>query len=160
MRYLNASPGNIVIRNCRFDQERELIRIEYDTRHRFCCNRPLHDITIENCVISDLIDTGMVWGDAKEKVTCHFKNVRIACREGRGDTPLLVAANFERLIFEDCTIEGYDEPTILVESASDGAVEVIRSTPVTVKRATREECFAAHPGGIHSGDRGKNLVFV
>ena len=151
-------PGNIVIRNCRFDQEHELVRIEYDTRHRFCCNRPLHDQTIENCQVSDLTETGMVWGDAKEKVTVRFRNCRIACREGYGHVPLLVASNFKQLVFEDCVIEGYDDPTILVES--EDQIEVIRSTPITVKKATKEECFEAHPGGIHSGDQGKNLVFI
>ena len=155
---IRETPGNIVIRNCRFDQEHELMRLEFDTRHRFCCNRSLHDITFENCSISDLTETGMVWGDVKEKVTCRFKNVRISCRKGHEHVPMLVASNFDRLIFEDCTIEGFDPPTILVES--DDIVEVINSTPIRIQKATKEECFAAHPGGIHSGDRGKNLVFV
>ncbi|MBQ1316146.1 MAG: right-handed parallel beta-helix repeat-containing protein, partial [Lachnospiraceae bacterium] len=155
---IRKTPGNIVIRNCTFAQEHELIRIEYDTRHRFCCNRPLRDIRLENCTVSELIDTGMIWGDAKEKVSVYFKNVRISCRKGHEHTPLLVACNYERIVFEDCTIEGCADPTIL--TASDDRIDVIRSTPVTVKRATIEECFAAHPGGIHSGDRGKNLVFI
>ena len=72
--------------------------------------------------------------------------------------PLLVASNFKQLVFEDCVIEGYDDPTILVES--EDQIEVIRSTPITVKKATKEECFETHPGGIHSGDQGKNLVFI
>ena len=158
----NAPGSNIVIRNCRFEQEHELIRVEFDTRHRFCCNRGLHDLRLENCVIRDLIDTGMIWGKEDERLAlCHFKNVTIACRPGHEDVPMLVAGNFDKIIFEDCTIEGYNDPTILVGTDDAQNIEVINSTPITIKRVTPEECIAAHPGGIHSGDRDNpNLYFV
>ena len=41
-------------------------------------------------------------------------------------------------------------------------IDIIRSTPITVKRMTKEECLEAHPGGISSADRGneKNLNYV
>ena len=159
---LKHAPGsNIVIRNCRFEQEHELIRVEFDTRHRFCCNRGLRDIRIENCTVRDLIHTGMVWGKTDERLAiCHFKNVTIACRPGYEYVPMLVAGNFDRMVFENCTIEGYRNPTILVGTDDAHRIEVINSTPITVKRVTPEECIEAHPGGIHSGDQGKNLVFV
>ena len=155
---LRKPAENIVIRNCRFDQERELIRLEFDGLHRWCCNRSLRSIRFEDCQISDLIATGMLWGDANEKVICCFKNTTISCREGYGDVPLLAAGNFEKLTFEDCRIEGYNNPTIL--AGTDDPVEVIRSTPITVKKATQEECIAAHPTGLASQDVGKNLRFV
>jgi len=155
---LRKPAENIVIRNCRFDQEHELIRLEFTGLHRWCCNRSLRSITLENCSIGDLITAGMLWGDKNEKVTCHFKNVRISCRKGCENEPMLVAGNFEKIIFEDCVIEGYANPTIL--AGTDDVVEVIRSTPVTVKKATIEECLAAHPGGIASQDVGKNLRFT
>lgn len=153
---------NIVIRNCRFEQEHELIRIEYDGRHRFCRNRGLRSIRIENCTINDLIDTGMVWGKQDEKVTCHFKNVHISCRPGKEDVPMLVAGNFDRLIFEDCTIEGYTNPTIMLGTDDEDKIDIINSTPITIRKATFEECRDAHPGGVSSADRGneKNLNYV
>ncbi len=155
---LRKPAENIVIRNCRFDQERELIRLEFDGLHRWCCNRSLRSVRFEDCTISDLIATGMLWGDANEKVICCFKNTTISCREGYGDVPLLAAGNFEKLTFEDCRIEGYNNPTIL--AGTDDPVEVIRSTPITVRKATQEECIAAHPTGLASQDVGKNLRFV
>ncbi len=154
---LRKPAENIVIRNCHFAQEHELMRLEFDGLHRWCCNRPLRSITFENCTISDLTDTGMLWSSENEKVTCIFKNTKISCREGRGDEYLLVAGNFERLVFEDCIIEGYNDPTILV--GTEGEIEVIRSTPIKQKKGTMEECIAAHPGGIASQDLGKNLNF-
>lgn len=148
---------NIVIRNGHFFQHHELIRIEYDGRHRFCRNRGLRHITFEDCYVGDIRDTGMIWGKADEKVTVHFKNMRIACQPGREYMPLLVADHFDKIIFEDCTIEGYTDPTILIGDEDPGQIEVIRSTPITLKPATLEECFEAHPGGVHSGDWGKNI---
>ena len=152
---------NIIIRNCRFEQARELIRLEFDGIHRWCCNRSMRGIRFEDCRIADLIATGMLWGDENEKVICHFKNVTITCRKGYEKVPLLAAGNFEKIIFEDCTLEGFDNPTIL--AGTDDPVEVIRSTPITVKRTTKEECVKAHPTGLASQDKGKdpkNLRFI
>ena len=98
---LRKRPENIVIRNCRFGQHRELIRLEFTGRHRWCCQRSLRNILFENCTIENLDATGMLWGDPEEKVTCHYKNVKISCREGYGSVPLLAAGNVDKLIFED-----------------------------------------------------------
>ena len=151
---LRKDPENVIIRNCRFDQADELIRVEYDGKHRFCQNRGLHDITMENCSVKELVDTGMVWGKDVEKVTCIFRNVHIACKKGHEDVPMLVVGNFDRLVFEDCTIEGYTEPTILLGTDDEDKIEIINSTPIKIKRVTKEECIQAHPGGISSADRG------
>ena len=140
---LREPAENIVIKNCRFSQAHELIKLEFDGLHRWCCNRSLRDITFENCEIGGLTRAGMLWGDEKEKVTCIFKNSRIRAAEGAGSEPLLVAGNFEKIIFEDCVIEGFSDPTVL--AGTDGKVEIIRSTPVTVRRAAPEECRKAHP---------------
>ena len=75
---------------------------------------------------------------------------------------MLVAGNFDRIVFEDCTVEGYTDPTILVGTDDLDKIDVIRSTPLNIKRVTKEECLAAHPGGISSADRGNehNLNYV
>ena len=138
---------DIVLRNMTYTNCCELIRVEFDGLHRWCCNRPLREISYENCTVEGLCQTGMVWSHEKERITCRFKNMRISCREGCEQLPLLVAGNFDRLIFEDCVIEGYAEPTVLV-GTDGGEVEIIRSTPITVKRVSFEECLKAHPHGI------------
>lgn len=141
---------NFTIRNCNFEQAFDLIRVEFDGLHRWCCNRSMRQVAYENVQVKRLSETGMIWGDANEKITCHFKNVYISCEKGREDIPLLVAGNFDKIIFEDCVIEGYTQPTILV--GTEGEIEVIRSTPITLKKATFEECLDAHPHGIFSED--------
>ena len=137
----------ITLRNSTFKNCCELIRVEFDGLHQWCCNRPLRQIAYENCSVEGLYQTGMVWSDENERITCHFKNMHISCREGCEEIPLLVAGNFDRLIFEDCVIDGYADPTVLV-GTEGGEVEVIRSTPLTVKRVSFEECLEAHPHGI------------
>ena len=147
---LRRPAEKMLIRDCNFAQAFELIRVEFDGLHRWCCNRSLREITYENCTVSRLSETGMIWGDVNEKITCHFKNVKISCEKGRENVPLFVAGNFDKIIFEDCVIEGYTAPTVLVGTA--GEIEVIRSTPIIVKQATFEECLNAHPHGIFSED--------
>lgn len=138
---------NITVRNSTFTNCCELIRVEFDGFHQWCNNKPLRQIAYENCSVEGLYQTGMVWSNETERITFHLKNVHISCREGCENIPVFVAGNFDRIIFEDCVIEGFAEPTILV-GTDGGEVEVIRSTPVTVKRATIEECHEAHPHGL------------
>ncbi len=82
----------------------------------------------------------------------------IRVKDGSEPFPLFVAANFDKIIFENCTVEGTDEPRIRI--ANDGVVEQINSTPIAVKKATWDECIEAHPWGIAPQDRGKNRTFV
>ena len=154
---LRKPAENITIRNCHFATAKELIRLEFDGLHRWCCNRSLRQIRFEDCSFGGMMRPGMLWSYEDEKVTCHFKNVKISAREGYEKEPLFVAANFDKLIFEDCTIEGYEDPTILV--ATDDVVEVINSTPVHVKKATQDECLDTHPWGIVPEDRAAGKRF-
>ena len=67
--------------------------------------------------------------------------------------PLLAVGNFEKLVFENCTFEGYTDPTILVGTDDEDKIEIINS-PITVKKVSREEALAAHPQGVSSADFG------
>lgn len=152
---LRKPPENMVIRNCRFEQVREPIRLEFTGLNRWCVQRALKEITFENCYMGDLYQTGMLWGDAEDKVICRFKNVTFACREGAGDVPLLAVGNVEKLLFEDCTFEGYTKPSILIGTDDVENIEVVRSGEIEVKKVSFEDCIVAHPSGIAKLDRGK-----
>ncbi|MBR2080297.1 MAG: hypothetical protein IJ980_01510, partial [Oscillospiraceae bacterium] len=149
-------PTEIVIRNCNFAQARELIRIEFDGLHRWCCNMPMRYIRFENCRIEDLQTAGMIWSTEDEKITVEYVGCKIAGRAGMKE-PICVAGNFKKILFEDCTFEGFEDPTILI--GTDDPVEFVRTEPITVRRTTQEECIAAHPTGLASQDLGKNLRF-
>lgn len=152
---LRKTPENFVVRNCRFAQSSEVMRLEFTGLNRWCVQRALKEITFENCYFGDLFRAGMLWGDAQDKVICRFKNVTFACRKGMEEVPLLAAGNFQQLLFEDCTFIGYDKPTLLV--GTDDRVEVVRSGEIECRKASFEECIAAHPGGIAFEDIGKNI---
>ncbi len=157
---LRKKPENIVIKNCHFAQARELMRLEFTGLNRWCRQCGLKEITFENCFIGDLYHTGMLWGDAEEKVTCRFKNVTFACREGMDHIPLLAMGNIKELIFEDCKFEGFrQKPVFLLGTEDQECIKVIRSDEIEVKRSTFEECVAAHPGGVASQDKGKFLFW-
>lgn len=154
---LRKTPEKVVIRNCRFEQGSEVMRLEFTGLNRWCVQRALKEITFENCYIGDIFRTGMLWGDAEDKVICRFKNVTFACREGTADVPMLAVGNFQQLLFEDCSFEGYEKPVILV--GTDDPVEVVRSGEIECKKATFEECIKAHPGGVAAQDIGKKIFW-
>jgi len=104
------TPEQITIRNSTFSNCCELIRVEYDGLHQWCCNRPLRQITYENCSVEGLYQTGMVWSDENERITCHFKNLHISCREDCKHLPLLVAGNFDRLILRIVSLKAMHPP--------------------------------------------------
>ena len=156
---LRKTPEKIVIRNCRFEQTRETMRLEFTGLNRWCRQRALKEITFENCYMGDLYYTGMLWGDAEDKVICRFKNVTFACREGMGHVPLLVVGNCEELSFEDCTFQGYDKPILLVGTDDIENIKVVRSGEMELKAATFEECVEAHPGGVAFADQGKFIFW-
>jgi hypothetical protein len=89
--------ADITIRNANFVNCCELIRVEFDGLHRWCCNRPLREITYEDCRVEGLSQTGMIWAEDKERITCYFRNVHISCKEGYESLPLVVAGNFDKI---------------------------------------------------------------
>jgi hypothetical protein len=154
---LRKPAENIVIRNFHTTQTKELIRLEFTGLHRWCCNRSLREITFENCSFQNLERAGMLWGDPNEKVICRFKNCTIVCKEGCEKEPILVAANFEELLFEDCTFEGWEAPTLLV--GTDEPVKILRSTPIQIKKVSAKECMDGHPWGVVPEDREAGRTF-
>ncbi len=155
---LRKPAENIVIRNLHSVQNRELIRLEFDGAHRWCCNRSLRSIVFENVTWENILRAGELWGDENEKVTCVFKNCRISCKPGSEQEPLFVAGNFEKIVFEDTVIEGFAEPCIW--AGTEGNVEIVRSTPVRVIPKTKAECLEKHPWGIAREDTGKGIHFT
>lgn len=109
---IRKTPGNILVRDCRFDGVRRLFRLEFDGQHKWCCNRSLESITFENCEFLNLDAEGILHGDEKEPVTFRLKNCRITQREGAADFPLLICTNFALVEFENVTFEGFPAPRL------------------------------------------------
>lgn len=110
---IRRTPGDILLRNCRFEGVRKLFRLEFDGEHKWCCNRSLSSIAFENCEFLNLDAEGTLHGDEKEPVTFRMKNCRITKKAGAADFPLLVCTNFRAVEMEKVTVEGFQDPYIL-----------------------------------------------
>lgn len=125
---IRRTPGDILFRNCSFSGADQLILLEFDGKHRWCTNRPLASVSFVECSFEDLTDTGILWGGAEERVEYRLSRVRISCRPGAGGRPVLLCRNYKKILWEDVILEGYDDPSLLVDGG--GEAVFLRSTPV------------------------------
>jgi polygalacturonase len=130
---IRKTPGNIVIRNCSFDNVRELIRLQFDGEHKWCCNRSLHDITFEDCEFLNLEKPGTLHGDKDEKVNFTLRRCRITANPEFSDSAILKCANFENNTLEDVKFENYDKPTF--QMITEGPVNLVRTEGLTLEKA-------------------------
>ena len=118
--------GNIVIQNCVFEQPNSFFRLRWG---QFCChNRSLVDITFRNCKCTGVSLPIDLYCDADEPCTLRLIDVEISAREGCEDKPLVHADHFKRIEFDNVTLTGFADPTIL--SKTEGELVMKNSTPV------------------------------
>lgn len=124
---IRKTPGDILIRNCIFENPDSLFKLEFDGEHVWCCNRSLSSITFENCRVTGVREPIHIHGDENEPLNIKLKEVSITTNEEFSDLPVIDAVNFERIDLEDVTFEGYKKPTIIAKSKGEiiGDVEVI-----------------------------------
>ena len=68
--------------------------------------------------------------------------------------------NVEKLLFEDCKFENFtNTPYLLVGTDDFENIEVVRSGEIELRKSNLDECIEAHPAGIASQDKGKNLYW-
>ncbi len=115
------TPGNIILRNCRFVNPERLFSLEYDGQHVWCCNRSLSSIKFENCTVDGIALPSIIWGDENEKLTFELENVTLKAREGCENEALIEARNYDRISFNNVAIEGYAEPRI--DTFNDGIIK-------------------------------------
>ena len=127
---IRKTPGDIVIRNCVFENPDSMFMLQFDGAHKWCCNRSLSSVTFENCTITGVREPAWICGDEKEPLDMVLKNVILRPAEGLEDLPVMDAKNFKRIRMENVTLEGFSNPRIL--SRSEGVIEQIASTPVKV----------------------------
>ena len=125
---IRKTPGDIIIRNCEFENPDSLFILQFDGKHKWCCNRSLSSITFENCRATGVCEPIQIYGDAEEPLSFTLKNVEITVREGFESVSVIDATNFEKITMENVSMNGYDSPKIICRT--DGNVEVQNSTPV------------------------------
>jgi len=129
---IRRAPGDILIRNCVFENPDSPFLLEFDGKHVWCCNRSLSSITFENCRFTGVARPMLIHGDEKEPLELILKNVSISARENCGDQPVIDAFNYRKIAMDEVTFDGYDDPVLLVRSA--GEVETAGAR-ITVREA-------------------------
>ena len=123
---IRRAPGDILIRNCTFENPDTLFQLNFGN-YIWCCNRSLSSITYENCQISGVCLPIQICGDPKEPLTFAIKNSTISVRKGYEKEFVIDASHFERITLDNVTLEGYEEPTAVCRT--EGTIEVVNSTP-------------------------------
>jgi hypothetical protein len=113
---IRYTPGNIVIKNCDFENPNALVLYPYDGMHRWCCNRPLSSLTFENCRITGLSLPAVICSDAEEPLELVLRNCVISSRENGADFPVFEAVRYKRITLENVEIHGFSDPYAVVDS--------------------------------------------
>lgn len=121
--------GNIVIQNCIFEQPNSFFRLRFG--QMWCVNRSLVDITFKNCKCTGVSLPIDLYCDENEPCTLRLEDVEISAREGFEDKPFMHADHFKQIYFDNVTVTGFTDPTIL--SKTEGEVIMKNSTPIKFK---------------------------
>ena len=121
--------GNIVIQNCVFEQPNSFFRLRFG--QQWCVNRSLVDITFKNCKCIGVSLPIDLYCDENEPCTLRLEDVEISAREGFEDIAFMHADNFKQIYFENVTVTGFTEPTIL--SKTEGEIILKNSTDIKFK---------------------------
>ncbi len=110
---IRKTPGNILIRNCRFKNPDAIMSIPFG--HIWCCNRSLADITFENCVFEGLRHPSEISAPDNEPLTFRMKNCAVSTGEGCENIPFITGKNVKSVELTETSIKGFIEPRILCE---------------------------------------------
>lgn len=110
---IRYAPGNILIKNCKFENPDSIFLHPFDGEHKWCCNRALNSITFEDCEISGLSLPGVLCADPAEPLDFRLKNVKITAREADAEFPIFEAKNCKYIEFDNVTAEGFKNPAVV-----------------------------------------------
>lgn len=127
------TPGDIFIRNCRFENADRLFSLEFDGKHIWCCNRSLSSIRFENCIAAGLNQPALIYGDVNEPLTLELRSVTLTAREGFEGEAVINARNYERIALKNVRIAGYEKPRI--EIHTEGEISMKNTDEVEIVRA-------------------------
>ena len=130
------TPGDILIRNCTFENPDRLFSLEFDGEHKWCTNRSLSQIRFENCIVDGVCKPVHIYGDAAEPLTFELENVTISAREGAFQEMVIDARNYERIELSHVSLNGFSSPAVRLHT--EGAVSFEDSTELTLLRDKKE----------------------
>lgn len=133
---IRHAPGNILVKNCKFENPNAIFLHPFDGEHRWCCNRALNSITYEDCEITGLSLPGVLCADPNEPLDFRLKNVKITAREEGADFPIFNATSCKYIEFDNVKIEGFKDPYVMTDAPD--RIKIIGGTPLTVRLCARQ----------------------
>ena len=118
---VRRTPGNILIRNSRFQNPDTVMRMPFG--HRWCCNRALADITFENCTIEGICMPVTLTAPQDEPLTLRMIDCTVTPREGCEDIPFLEGENVQKIELLHTSLSGFTNPTITCTPKADLRIE-------------------------------------
>ncbi len=128
---IRYDPGNIVVKNCKFENPNALFLHPYDGEHIWCCNRALNSFIFENCEITGLSLPGVLCADPDEPLDFRMKNVIISARKEDADFPIFEASGCKYIEFDNVIVKGFKSPHIISDNKDN--IKFVNSTNVRVE---------------------------
>ena len=130
---IRKAPGEILIRNCEFNNPNSLMRLDFDGSHIWCCNRSLSSIKFENCKVNGVSAPIYIHGDKDEPLKLELENVEITAREGFENEDFIQALNYSSISLDKVNVNGYTAPKMLLRS--EGNITLTDTTKIEVVRS-------------------------
>lgn len=122
----------VVVRDCVFTRPERVFSLDFDGKHRWCCNRSLQSITFENCTFDGVASPLHIHGDAAEPLTLTMRGCTVVARAEAAQQAAIDARHFRAIVLEDTTWKGFARPRLVVHTP--GAVSVKGGTPLETVR--------------------------
>ena len=113
---MRVAAGNITVRNCEFLNPDAIFLHPFDGEHQWCCNRPLTDITFENCKFLGLTLPGVLCSDTEEPLEFRLKDCVITSLEEGADFPIFDAKNCKYIEFDNVKVEGFKDAFVTIDN--------------------------------------------
>ncbi len=141
---LRQPAGDIIIRNCTFENLLGLFCLPFEVEDRWSINRSLTSIRFENVTAKGVRRPIFIHGDKYEPLTLEMENVTITPQEGYETLPVIVAENYQALRLKNVRAEGFEKP--IIYTVSPGEVTAEGGTEMPIKHIGTMMIFYSENG--------------
>ncbi len=144
---VKKEPGNITVRNCEVEGADRFLHLNLSGNEHWQRGNAPTDITFENIKAHNIATGLYAYGNGSPRFTLKLKNIDYSVRKDFENEPLIKAANFCKIIFENVKIDNYNGGALVKTWTEDGDVE-IENVDVNIKeyeiRAMATEEFSCN----------------
>ncbi len=119
---IRKTPGNILIRNCRFKGPDAILSIPFG--HKWCCNRSLDNITFESCTFNGVCKPIELKCPSEEPLALlQMKNCVVVPREKWENISFIEGENVQKIRLTNVSTSGFTDPKILCDPKTDVCID-------------------------------------